>query len=116
MSLPGPPIIDIPPVDKDVLTGANVSFYCVGYADPPPEIIWRKNSERIETSDRIEVDAIQGSGKLRIYSVTVGDAGVYECIYKNSFGEVRRSAKLTVDGQSGTGQLVIQIQLVVINL
>lgn len=103
-SPPGPPIIDIPPQDKNVLSGANVSFYCVGYADPPPEIIWQKNSERIESSDRIKVDAIQGRGQLRIYSVTVGDSGVYKCIYKNSLGEVSRSAKLTVDGQTGIGQ------------
>ena len=94
-------------MDKNVLSGANVSFYCVGFADPPPEIIWEKNSKGVESSDRIKVVAIQGSAELRLSSVTVVDAGVYSCIYKNTFGEVRRSAKLTVDGQSGTGQQFI---------
>ena len=96
-------------MDKNVLTGANVSFYCVGFADPKPEITWEKNSETVEASDRIELNLIQGSAKLRINSVTVGDAGTYECIYKNSYGEVRKSAVLTVDGQTREkGELVFQ--------
>lgn len=97
-------------MDKNVLTGANVSFYCVGYADPHPKITWEKNSETVQASDRIEVvSPVQGSAKLRINSVTVRDAGTYECIYKNSQGEVRRSAVLTVDGQTGfKGQLMFQ--------
>ena len=108
-SFSGPPIIDIPPVDKNVLTGANVSFYCVGYADPTPDITWEKNSETVQASDRVELSLVQGSTKLRINSVTVTDAGKYECIYKNSQGEVRRSAVLTVDGQAGVkGQLMFQ--------
>ena len=108
-SLSGPPIIDIPPVDKNVLSGANVSFYCVGFADPTPQITWEKNSKTVEASDRIELNLKPESAKLRINSVTVGDAGTYECIYKNSHGEVRRSAVLTVDGQTrGKGQLVFQ--------
>ena len=108
-SFSGPPIIDVPPVDKNVLTGANVSFYCVGYADPKPEVTWEKNSEAVQATDRIELSTVQGSAKLQIKSVTVTDAGKYECIYKNSQGEVRRAAVLTVDGQAGVkGQLMFQ--------
>lgn len=88
-------------MDKNVLTGANVSFYCVGYADPHPEITWEKNSETVQASDRIELSLVQGSAQLRINSVTIRDAGTYECICKNNQGEVRRSAVLTVDGQTG---------------
>ena len=96
-------------MDKNVLTGANVSFYCVGFADPKPEITWEKNSETVKASDRIELNLVQGSAKLRINSVTVGVAGTYECVYKNSYGEVRKSAVLTVDGQTREkGQLVFQ--------
>ena len=81
-----------------------MSFYCGGYGDPSPEIVWQKNSKNVDKSDRIKLDAVQGSGKLGIYSVTVEDAGTYECIYRNSFGETTRKALLTVDGQTGTGQ------------
>lgn len=58
----------------------------------------------VETSHRIKIDPVQGSGELQIISVTVEDAGKYECIYRNSFGEARREASLTVDGQTVTGQ------------
>ena len=108
-SFSGPPIIDIPPVDKNVLSGANVSFYCLGFADPTPEITWEKNSETVKASDRIKLNLGPELAYLRIDSVTVADAGTYECVYKNSYGEVRHSAVLTVDGQTrGKGQLVFQ--------
>lgn len=96
-------------MDKNVLTGANVTFYCVGFAEPLPKVMWEKNSEAVKASDRIELNLVQGSAKLRITSVMVEDAGTYECIYKNSYGEVRRSAVLTVDGQTrNIGQFVFQ--------
>lgn len=102
ISVSGVPIITISPVDQYVLSGANASFYCVGMGDPAPNIVWQKNLERVKNSDRIKAN--ETSGELRIYLATVEDAGTYECIYRNSFGEDRRSAMLMVDGQSGEGK------------
>ena len=100
-------------MDHNVLSGANVSLYCVGFGDPPPEIVWQKNSESVAASDRIKIDTTHRSGELRISSVTDEDAGVYECKYQNSFGAVKRSAVLTVDGQSGMiGQCGVFFQVI----
>ena len=95
----GPPIIDIPPVDQYVLSGANVSFYCVGYSDPMPNLSWKKNGESVQETARIKID--KSLGELRISSALVEDAGKYECVYSNNLGEDKRSAVLNVDGQSG---------------
>ena len=97
----GPPIIDIPPVDQYVLSGANVSFYCVGYGDPKPSLTWKKNGETVQETDRIKIDKL--SGELRIISASVEDAGTYECVYSNNLGKDKRSVVFNVDGQSGTG-------------
>ena len=99
---PGPPIIDIPPADKYVLSGANVSFYCVGYGTPMPAVTWKKNGEDVKQTDKIKID--QSSGELRISSAKVEDAGTYECIYSNKYGDDRKSAVLHVDGQTGVGK------------
>lgn len=96
---PGPPIIDIPPVDKYVLSEANVSFYCVGYGSPTPDVTWRKNGENVKETDRIKID--RSVGELRISSARDEDAGTYECIYSNKYGDDRKSAVLHVDGQTG---------------
>ena len=88
-------------MDQYVLSGANVSFYCVGYGDPQPNLTWKKNGETVQETDRIKID--QSSRELRIFSALVEDAGTYECIYSNKLGEDKRSVVFNVDGQSGTG-------------
>lgn len=84
-------------MDNYVLSGANVHFNCIGYGDPWPKVIWKKNSEIVKKTDRV----IPTDGLLHILSVKVEDAGTYECILSNSYGEDKRSAVLNVDGQLG---------------
>ena len=86
-------------MDQYVLSGANVSFYCVGYGDPQPNIFWKKNAESVKGTDRMKID--KSSGELRILSAKVEDAGTYECTYSNKHGEDKRSVVFNVDGQSG---------------
>lgn len=92
----GPPIITSPPVDISVLSGANVTFYCIGLGAPYPVMTWLKDSETVEPSKRVVIDSNFGS--LRLFMVTVDDVGEYTCVYKNKFGEDKKSAKLLVDG------------------
>lgn len=92
----GRPKVAIPPSNQDVLSGANVSFYCSGYGDPQPNVLWKKNGKTVtETSGEKSL--------LQIALVGVDDAGSYECVYRNKYGEDSRSALLTVDGQTGKG-------------
>lgn len=92
----GPPIISTPPKDVSVLSGANVTFFCLGLGAPEPEMTWLKDSETVKPSKRVVIDAKIGS--LRLFVVTVADAGKYTCVYKNRLGEDRKSAVLRVDG------------------
>ena len=92
----GPPIISGPPEDVSVLSGANVTFFCLGLGDPEPELTWLKDSETVQPSKRAEIDT--KIGLLQLFVVTVADAGKYTCVYKNKFGEDKKSAVLLVDG------------------
>lgn len=93
---PGPPIIVSPPKDISVLSGANVTFFCLGLGDPEPKRTWLKNSETIRPSKRVAIN--NEMGFLQLFVVTVADVGEYTCVYKNKLGEDRKSAVLRVDG------------------
>ena len=90
----GPPVIINPPADMSVLSGANVSFYCDGLGAPQPEMTWLKDSKTIQPSKRTVVK----TGLLQLFFVTANDVGKYTCVYKNKYGEDRKSAVLFVDG------------------
>ncbi|KAJ7385462.1 hypothetical protein OS493_016546 [Desmophyllum pertusum] len=77
-----------------VLSGANVSFYCDGLGAPQPEMTWLKDSKTIQPSKRTVVK----TGLLQLFFVTANDVGKYTCVYKNKYGEDRKSAVLFVDG------------------
>ncbi|XP_074615759.1 scavenger receptor cysteine-rich type 1 protein M160-like isoform X2 [Acropora palmata] len=96
----GRPKVAIPPSNQDVLSGANVSFYCFGYGDPQPNVLWKKNGKTLKEPNGKKSLLFE---KLQISSVGVDQAGSYECVYRNKYGEDSRSALLTVDGQTGKG-------------
>ena len=73
-----------------------MTFFCLGLGDPEPKQTWLKDSETIQQSKRVAIDAKIGS--LQLFVVTVADAGIYTCVYKNKYGEDRKSAVLSVDG------------------
>jgi len=98
----GPPTIISPPKDVSVLSGANVSFFCRGLGAPEPTLTWLKNSDTIKPSKRVYTD--NEAGLLKLFQVSVDDAATYTCVYKNKYGDDRRSAVLIVDGVS-PGQL-----------
>ena len=80
-----------------------MSFLCLGYGSPPPELVWKKNGEVLKETNRIKILG-NSTFQLQIFSVGVEDAGTYECIYKNPLGEDSRSVLVTVDGQEGRGE------------
>uniref|UniRef100_A0A4W5PFH3 protein-tyrosine-phosphatase n=1 Tax=Hucho hucho TaxID=62062 RepID=A0A4W5PFH3_9TELE len=79
-------------------SGGVASFVCQASGDPKPLVNWNKkgkkvNSQRIET---IEFD--DGAGAvLRIQPLRVPrDENVYECVARNSEGDVATTAKLAI--------------------
>ena len=92
----GLPIIIRPPRDASVISNANVSFYCEGLGSPEPKLSWLKDASVIKQSKNIFIDVEKG--ELKLYMVSTSDVAKYTCVYRNSNGEVKKSAVLIVDG------------------
>uniref|UniRef100_A0A7N8WJE9 protein-tyrosine-phosphatase n=1 Tax=Mastacembelus armatus TaxID=205130 RepID=A0A7N8WJE9_9TELE len=97
MDSPPPKFTKIP-TDQIGVSGGVASFVCQATGSPKPVVYWNKkgkkvNSQRIET---IEFD--EGAGAvLRIQPLRAPrDENIYECVARNSEGEVSVTAKLAI--------------------
>ncbi|XP_029686591.1 receptor-type tyrosine-protein phosphatase S-like isoform X9 [Takifugu rubripes] len=95
---PAPPKFTKIPTDQIGVSGGVASFVCQASGSPKPVVYWNKkgkkvNSQRIET---IEFD--EGAGAvLRIQPLRAPrDENTYECVARNSEGEVSVTAKLAI--------------------
>ncbi|XP_023267342.1 receptor-type tyrosine-protein phosphatase S-like isoform X9 [Seriola lalandi dorsalis] len=93
-----PPKFTKIPTDQIGVSGGVASFVCQATGNPKPAVYWNKkgkkvNSQRIET---IEFD--EGAGAvLRIQPLRAPrDENIYECVARNSEGEVSVTAKLAI--------------------
>ncbi|XP_028282524.1 receptor-type tyrosine-protein phosphatase S isoform X3 [Parambassis ranga] len=93
-----PPRFTKIPTDQIGVSGGVASFVCQATGNPKPVVYWNKkgkkvNSQRIET---IEFD--EGAGAvLRIQPLRAPrDENIYECVARNSEGEVSVTAKLAI--------------------
>ncbi|XP_036939439.1 receptor-type tyrosine-protein phosphatase S-like isoform X2 [Acanthopagrus latus] len=95
---PAPPKFTKIPTDQIGVSGGVASFVCQANGSPKPVVYWNKkgkkvNSQRIET---VEFD--EGAGAvLRIQPLRAPrDENIYECVARNSEGEVSVTAKLAI--------------------
>ncbi|XP_061775721.1 receptor-type tyrosine-protein phosphatase S-like isoform X12 [Nerophis ophidion] len=93
-----PPRFTKIPTDQIGVSGGVASFVCQAAGSPKPVVYWNKkgkkvNSQRIET---IEFD--EGAGAvLRIQPLRAPrDENIYECVARNSEGELSVTAKLAI--------------------
>ncbi|XP_035861434.1 receptor-type tyrosine-protein phosphatase S-like isoform X20 [Sander lucioperca] len=93
-----PPKFTKIPTDQIGVSGGVASFVCQASGNPKPVVYWNKkgkkvNSQRIET---VEFD--EGAGAvLRIQPLRAPrDENIYECVARNSEGEVSVTAKLAI--------------------
>uniref|UniRef100_A0AAQ4P1Y8 protein-tyrosine-phosphatase n=1 Tax=Gasterosteus aculeatus aculeatus TaxID=481459 RepID=A0AAQ4P1Y8_GASAC len=93
-----PPTFTKIPTDQIGVSGGVASFVCQATGNPKPVVYWNKkgkkvNSQRIET---VEFD--DGAGAvLRIQPLRAPrDENIYECVARNSEGEVSVTAKLAI--------------------
>jgi hypothetical protein len=73
---------------------------CVGY--PTPRIEWFKNSQRIVASEKFSISSDETN--LIVNFLNDNDAGVYECIARNSVGQARSVANLRITKPFGKDQ------------
>uniref|UniRef100_A0A8D2LZR0 Contactin 6 n=1 Tax=Varanus komodoensis TaxID=61221 RepID=A0A8D2LZR0_VARKO len=76
-----------------VHVGGEVTIECKPEASPKAVISWKKRSETVQQSKRMN---ILEDGSLMIYNATKSDAGVYTCIAMNQFGVARNTGHLIV--------------------
>ncbi|XP_057713016.1 receptor-type tyrosine-protein phosphatase S-like isoform X10 [Corythoichthys intestinalis] len=95
---PAAPKFTKTPTDQIGVSGGVASFVCQASGNPKPVVYWNKkgkkvNSQRIET---IEFD--DGAGAvLRIQPLRAPrDENIYECVARNSEGELSVTAKLAI--------------------
>lgn len=76
------------PHDMEINSGEIVELPCKVTGDPEPQIIWMQNSNEIPIDENSHYE-ILNNGVLRINHVTKDDIGVYECMARNSIGEIK---------------------------
>lgn len=87
------PHITVPPSDVSTTEGNNVYFRCAATGDPDPEILWFSNGVDISEKDTFDNRIhILSDGTLMIQSAGSEDVGQYECMARNSAGEVKSLA------------------------
>lgn len=92
------PLIVSPPDSQEVRFNNSAVFQCIVVGNPEPQITWLKDSERIGSSDRVEIasDGFQ----LTIYRTHPDDAGTYTCLTRNTVGQTSVTATLDVIGSN----------------
>ncbi|XP_036354448.1 hemicentin-1-like isoform X2 [Octopus sinensis] len=88
-----PPQILFPPESQVISEAKNVILSCSVDGDPPPRILWMKNSQPIELNHRIHEF---GNGTLIISNTTSLDAGEYKCVATNDAGSAEGVAILDI--------------------
>uniref|UniRef100_A0A8C4I444 protein-tyrosine-phosphatase n=1 Tax=Dicentrarchus labrax TaxID=13489 RepID=A0A8C4I444_DICLA len=87
------------PTDQIGVSGGVASFVCQATGNPKPVVYWNKKGKKVN-SQRIEVtvEFDEGAGAvLRIQPLRAPrDENIYECVARNSEGEVSVTAKLAI--------------------
>ncbi|XP_036622985.1 peroxidasin-like protein [Trichosurus vulpecula] len=82
------PRITFEPQDVDVTSGNTVYFTCRAEGNPKPKIIWLHNNHSLDMKDNARLNLLD-DGTLMILNTRESDQGVYQCMAKNSAGEVK---------------------------
>uniref|UniRef100_G3WLQ4 Peroxidasin like n=1 Tax=Sarcophilus harrisii TaxID=9305 RepID=G3WLQ4_SARHA len=82
------PRITFEPQDVDVTSGNTVYFTCRAEGNPKPKIIWLHNNHSLDMKDNARLNLLE-DGTLMILNTRESDQGVYQCMAKNSAGEVK---------------------------
>uniref|UniRef100_A0A673AFX3 protein-tyrosine-phosphatase n=1 Tax=Sphaeramia orbicularis TaxID=375764 RepID=A0A673AFX3_9TELE len=99
LSCLSPPKFTKIPTNQIGVSGGVASFVCQASGNPKPVVYWNKKGKKVN-SQRIEVtiEFDEGAGAvLRIQPLRAPrDENIYECVARNSQGEVSVTAKLAI--------------------
>ncbi len=84
-------------MDSDILTNRVFTLVCDVDGAPFPEVIWTKDGQTVNYTQRMYLD--QYNGSLQFANVQLDDAGVYQCFASNFNGSTESiNATLTISG------------------
>uniref|UniRef100_A0A914WB98 Ig-like domain-containing protein n=1 Tax=Plectus sambesii TaxID=2011161 RepID=A0A914WB98_9BILA len=83
--------------DNRVTQGHPVQFDCNVTGKPKATVTWFKDGKAVAPDVRFKMLVDDGQNSLLIIEALPQDAGVYECVARNSAGEARCKAKLNVN-------------------
>ncbi|KAF4078931.1 hypothetical protein AMELA_G00187330 [Ameiurus melas] len=93
LSFYAPPQMIEKPQDMQKAIDDSLVWECMAIGKPKPSYRWMKNGENMEpTEERVQVI----NGALSISRLVLSDAGIYQCVAGNKYGEVYSNAELRV--------------------
>ncbi|XP_053492650.1 contactin-4 [Ictalurus furcatus] len=93
LSFYAPPHMIEKPQDMQKAIDDSLVWECMAIGKPKPSYRWMKNGENLEpTEERVQVV----NGALSISRLVLSDAGIYQCVAGNKYGEVYSNAELRV--------------------
>ncbi len=98
LHFPAPPKISRGVSDFTVIVHNPVQLPCEVIGIPPPTISWHKDHSEL-TEENTEGFVFLPNGALRINSVRVVDAGMYECLATSLAGNDTKMMTLVVQGE-----------------
>uniref|UniRef100_A0AAF5HXT5 Uncharacterized protein n=1 Tax=Strongyloides stercoralis TaxID=6248 RepID=A0AAF5HXT5_STRER len=82
---------------KRVKVGDDVTFECLPYGKPFPDIKWLKDGLELSNSSDIIIESeVEGKQRLTIKSVKFESEGYYRCVATNNYGTASTKAELIV--------------------
>ncbi|XP_066519423.1 contactin-4 [Hoplias malabaricus] len=93
LSFYAPPQLIEKPQDLQKAIDDSLLWECTATGKPKPSYRWMRNGENLEpTEERVQVV----NGALSISRLELSDAGIYQCVAGNKYGEVYSNAELRV--------------------
>ncbi|CAD5231988.1 unnamed protein product [Bursaphelenchus xylophilus] len=87
--------------DKTAIFGENVSLKCSIDAVPTPSVIWEKDGKVVQASKRLKLVQANNVYALKLYDVTMSDAGNYMITITNPKGSATSECALMIATESG---------------
>lgn len=92
------PAFTIRPRNREVLEGMQIRLSCGANGKPDPELVWFKDGNLIEPTDRLKINSTVGMTSLSIQEAEVDDGGIYKVIARNRIAEIATEAEVSVEG------------------
>ncbi|KAF2980183.1 hypothetical protein EK904_012431 [Melospiza melodia maxima] len=89
--------------DQTVAAGASVHLWCEAGGSPAPALTWLHNAAPLRPSPR----HLLTGNHLSICGVTLGDAGLYQCVGNNGIGFVQSTGRLRVQPGKDSVPIII---------